>query len=51
MLRLSTAIVTRDSHLAPGEVQNRMPACTTPDGYDDWLGGHLDVDALKELLE
>ncbi|MDY0914486.1 SOS response-associated peptidase [Rathayibacter festucae] len=49
--RLSTAIITRDSHVAPGEVHDRMPACITPDGYDDWLGGHLDVDALMQLLD
>ncbi len=36
--RLSTAISTRDSHVAPGEVNDRMPACITPDGYDDRLG-------------
>ncbi|PPG56516.1 SOS response-associated peptidase [Rathayibacter sp. AY1C5] len=49
--RLSTAIITRDSHVAPGEVHDRMPACITPDGYDDWLGGRLDVDALMQLLD
>ncbi|WP_244907006.1 SOS response-associated peptidase [Rathayibacter caricis] len=43
--RLSTAIITRDSHVALGEVHDRMSACITPDGYDDWLGRHLDVDA------
>lgn len=49
--RLSMAIVTRDAHVAPGEVHDRMPACLTPDAYDDWLGDHLDVDELTNLLE
>jgi len=49
--RLSMAIITRDSHVAPGEVHDRMPACLTPDGYDDWLGDHLSVDELLQLLD
>lgn len=49
--RLSTAIITRDSHVATGEVHDRMPACLTPDGYDDWLGDHLAVDELLQLLD
>jgi putative SOS response-associated peptidase YedK len=39
--RLSMAIITRDAHVAPGDVHDRMPACLTPDAYDDWLGDHL----------
>lgn len=49
--RLSAAIITRDSHVAPGEVHDRMPACLSPDGYDDWMGDHLDPDALLQLLD
>ena len=33
--RLSMAILTRDAHVAPGEVHGRKPACLTPDVYDD----------------
>ncbi|WP_268808543.1 SOS response-associated peptidase family protein [Plantibacter flavus] len=32
-------------------VHDRMPACLTPDGYDDWLGDHLDTDQLLQLLD
>lgn len=49
--RLSTAIITRDSHVAPGEIHDRMPACLTPDGFDDWLGDHLAVVELLQLLD
>jgi len=49
--RLSLAIITRDAHVAPGEVHDRMPAFLTPDGYDDWLGGHLTSDQLLDLLD
>lgn len=49
--RLSMAIITRDSHVAPGEVHDRMPACLTSDAYDDWLGDHLSVDELLQLLD
>jgi putative SOS response-associated peptidase YedK len=49
--RLSMAIITRDAHVAPGEVHDRMPACLTPDAYDDWLGDHLSPDQLGTLLD
>jgi putative SOS response-associated peptidase YedK len=49
--RLSAAIITRDSHVAPGEVHDRMPALLSPDAYDDWLGDHLGPDELLQLLE
>jgi putative SOS response-associated peptidase YedK len=49
--RLSMAIITRDAHVAPGEVHNRMPACLTPDAYDDWLGDHLPAEDLLKLLD
>lgn len=49
--RLSAAIITRDAHVAPGEVHDRMPACLTPDAYDDWLGDHLDPEQLTKLLD
>jgi putative SOS response-associated peptidase YedK len=45
--RLSMAIITRDAHVAPGEVHDRMPACVTPENYDAWLGDEL---APRELL-
>lgn len=52
--RLSLAIITRDAHVAPGEVHDRMPAFLTPDGYDDWLrgdAGGLGTDDLLALLD
>jgi len=49
--RLSLAIITRDAHVAPGEVHDRMPAFLTPDGYGDWLGGDLRSDDLLALLD
>ena len=49
--RLSMAIITRDAHVAPGEVHDRMPACLTPDAYDDWLGDHLPAEDLLKLLD
>jgi putative SOS response-associated peptidase YedK len=52
--RLSLAIVTRDAHVAPGEVHDRMPAFLTPDGYDAWLDtgrGGLGADELLSLLD
>lgn len=49
--RLAMAIVTRDAHVAPGEVHDRMPSFLTPDSVDDWLGDHLDVDELLRMLE
>ncbi|KQQ10015.1 SOS response-associated peptidase family protein [Rathayibacter sp. Leaf296] len=50
-LHLAEVPADARSSVAPGEVHDRMPACITPDGYDDWLGGHLDVDALMQLLD
>ena len=48
---VSTAILTRDAHVAPGEVHDRMPACLTPDAYDDWLSPDLDTDSAQAILE
>jgi len=48
---LSMAIVTRDAHVAPGEVHDRMPALLAPDSYDDWLGDHLGTAELLSLLD
>jgi putative SOS response-associated peptidase YedK len=49
--RFSVAIITRDAHVAPGEVHDRMPACLTGDTYDDWLGDGLDTGDLLQLLD
>lgn len=49
--RESMAIITRDAHVAPGEVHDRMPALVTPDAYNDWLGDHLDPADLLTLLD
>lgn len=49
--RETVAIITRDSHVAPGEVHDRTPALISPAGYDDWLGNHLDGDDLKHMLQ
>lgn len=49
--RLSMAIITRDAHVAPGEVHDRMPACLTPDAFDTWLGSDLTPDGALELLD
>ncbi|AWB89785.1 SOS response-associated peptidase [Salinibacterium hongtaonis] len=48
---LSMAIVTRDAHVAPGEVHDRMPSFLTPESVDDWLGDHLSVDNALRMLE
>lgn len=48
---LSLAIITRDAHVAPGEVHDRMPACLTGDAFDDWLGDHLGPGELLALLD
>lgn len=48
---ISMAIITRDAHVAPGEVHDRMPAFLTPDGYDAWLGDALERDELLALLD
>jgi putative SOS response-associated peptidase YedK len=49
--KLSMAIITRDSHVAPGEVHDRMPACLTPDAFDDWLSKDLDADSALAILD
>jgi putative SOS response-associated peptidase YedK len=49
--RLSMAIITRDAHVAPGEVHDRMPACLTREAVDDWLGDRLAPEELAELLD
>ncbi|GAA4675904.1 SOS response-associated peptidase [Frondihabitans cladoniiphilus] len=48
---LSVAIITRDAHVAPGEVHDRMPACLTPDGYDGWLDPALEPESALALLD
>ncbi len=48
---LSAAIITRDAHVAPGEVHDRMPACLTPEAYEAWLAEDSDPGEMKELLE
>ena len=48
---LSTAIITRDAHVAPGEVHDRMPACLTPESFDAWLDPALDADSALALLD
>jgi putative SOS response-associated peptidase YedK len=48
---LSTAIITRDSHVAPGEVHDRMPACLSPDAFDAWLDPDLVADDALALLD
>ena len=37
--RLSMSIITRDAHIAPGLVHDRMPAALRAESYDAWLGG------------
>ncbi|PRY70602.1 putative SOS response-associated peptidase YedK [Glaciihabitans tibetensis] len=49
--RLSMAIITRDAHVAPGEVHDRMPACLTPEDAATWLGDSLTTPELYDLLE
>lgn len=49
--RLSMAIITRDAHVAPGEVHDRMPNFLTPDAYHDWLGEGLGTAELLKLLD
>ena len=48
---LSMAVITRDAHVSPGEVHDRMPACVTPQGYEAWLTGDDAPEALGALLE
>ncbi|MBG6238261.1 putative SOS response-associated peptidase YedK [Mycetocola sp. CAN_C7] len=49
--RLSMAIITRDAHVAPGEVHDRMPACLAPDVFDSWLGSDLSPGDALDLLD
>jgi putative SOS response-associated peptidase YedK len=49
--RVSMAIITRDAHVAPGEVHDRMPAFLTPGGYDAWLDDRRSPDDLLALLD
>jgi putative SOS response-associated peptidase YedK len=48
---ISMAIITRDAHVAPGEVHDRMPACLSPEGYDSWLAEDASSADLLDLLE
>lgn len=48
---ISMAIVTRDAHVAPGEVHDRMPACLRPSGYDAWLAEDASSADLLDLLD
>jgi putative SOS response-associated peptidase YedK len=48
---ISMAIITRDAHVAPGEVHDRMPACLSPDGYAGWLDEDASSADLLDLLE
>jgi putative SOS response-associated peptidase YedK len=48
---LSMAVITRDAHVAPGEVHDRMPACLQPDAYEDWLSDRLTPEELVALLD
>ena len=45
------AVITRDAHVAPGEVHDRMPACLTPEAYDAWLGEDLSPEQALHLLD
>jgi putative SOS response-associated peptidase YedK len=49
--RLSMAIITRDAHVSPGEVHDRMPACLTRADADAWLGDSLGSQELWDLLD
>lgn len=49
--RLSMAVITRDAHVAPGEVHDRMPACLTRAGYEEWLDASVDAADLLALLD
>ena len=48
---ISMAIITRDAHVAPGEVHDRMPACLTGAGRAAWIDEDADPDDLLALLE
>ena len=48
---ISMAIITRDAHVAPGEVHDRMPACLSPEGYAAWLAEDATSSDLLDLLE
>jgi putative SOS response-associated peptidase YedK len=49
--RLSMAIITRDAHVAPGEVHDRMPTCLTAEGAAEWLSEDLGADDALTLLD
>src|SRR3954447_4891315 len=49
--QLSMAVITRDAHVAPGEVHDRMPACLTPDAFDVWLGDDRSPEELLAMLD
>jgi putative SOS response-associated peptidase YedK len=49
--RLSMAVITRDAHVAPGEVHDRMPACLTPEGYSTWLDPDSSPEDLLRVLD
>lgn len=48
---ITMAIITRDAHVAPGEVHDRMPACLSPAAYDAWLAEDATSADLLDLLE
>lgn len=48
---LSVAVITRDAHVAPGEVHDRMPTCLVPESFDAWLDPDLEVDSALALLD
>jgi putative SOS response-associated peptidase YedK len=48
---ISMAIITRDAHVAPGEVHDRMPAFLTAGGYEAWLDSGLESGDLLQLLD
>lgn len=48
---LSVAVVTRDAHVAPGEVHDRMPALLAPGSYDAWLSEDAGRDELLAVLD
>lgn len=48
---ITMAIITRDAHVAPGEVHDRMPACLSPEGSAAWLADDATSADLLDLLE
>jgi len=47
----SVAIITRDAHVSPGEVHDRMPTCLLPASFDAWLDAGTPPDALVDILD